>query len=260
MYEAPCHCDTISIPLSAIGSVLNANLPCRSVISAVIRARREWTECPGIKLQCRYNSQGTISLPFRGSNVRNSVLTCAKGLANGQLHGTMQLQWDRSMPICDVVIKGYLTKQGGQHKTWKRRWFQLNVNGDLAYYHNPHVRILCFSFRLCAFVASLLYQFLRRILFHVSARSYFFLFGCSRQSRKSVLSNSSMSMASPQRTYRDRLGDCIAFQLQLHRERSMSRQTRRRRWMRGCVALIGHDVDDGNLTRRDQSSRSCMLE
>mmetsp|Transcript_13486 Transcript_13486/g.20273 ORF Transcript_13486/g.20273 Transcript_13486/m.20273 type:complete len:155 (-) Transcript_13486:159-623(-) len=37
---------------------------------------------------------------------------------------------------CDVLLKGFLTKQGGSWKSWKRRFFVLSVDGVLNYYED----------------------------------------------------------------------------------------------------------------------------
>ena len=34
----------------------------------------------------------------------------------------------------EVLKEGYLTKQGHVRKNWKRRWFVLYADGELAYY------------------------------------------------------------------------------------------------------------------------------
>lgn len=39
-----------------------------------------------------------------------------------------------------VMMAGYLLKQGGEHKTFRRRYFQLTSNGLLSYYSSNVVR------------------------------------------------------------------------------------------------------------------------
>ena len=37
-----------------------------------------------------------------------------------------------------IVKEGYMHKQGGFVKTWRKRWFELQNNGIISYYHNPN--------------------------------------------------------------------------------------------------------------------------
>ena len=41
-----------------------------------------------------------------------------------------------SQPSSFVVKEGWLIKQGGKYKTWKKRWFVLK-NNHIAYYKEP---------------------------------------------------------------------------------------------------------------------------
>ncbi|KJE97916.1 myotubularin-like protein [Capsaspora owczarzaki ATCC 30864] len=64
-----------------------------------------------------------VTIPGLGQPSRNAV-TASEGIA--------------SLSRTGVVIEGYLTKQGGNFKTWKKRWFVLDsATLQLRYYKEP---------------------------------------------------------------------------------------------------------------------------
>merc|ERR1719464_923861 len=44
-------------------------------------------------------------------------------------------QWS-SMPENGILKRGYLKKEGKVFKSWKKRWFILQNNGKVSYYHD----------------------------------------------------------------------------------------------------------------------------
>lgn len=51
-------------------------------------------------------------------------------------------------------MDGWLTKQGGRIRTWRRRWFRLKGN-TLFYYLNPQVSLMSNSIKFINFVQAL---------------------------------------------------------------------------------------------------------
>lgn len=37
----------------------------------------------------------------------------------------------------EVKCSGWMTKQGGSIKTWRKRWFELKTDGQIYYYIEP---------------------------------------------------------------------------------------------------------------------------
>ena len=76
--------------------------------------------------------QGSIPLDLAcdGLGRFNSMMTF-KGIESGRLTGTVQVLFEPKATD-GYLIRGFLVKQGGARKTWKRRWFRLDAHGTLS--------------------------------------------------------------------------------------------------------------------------------
>jgi len=70
-----------------------------------------------------------------------------KGIESGRLTGTVQVLFEPKATD-GYLIRGFLVKQGGARKTWKRRWFRLDAHGTLSYYSSQTVRTRSHSMSL----------------------------------------------------------------------------------------------------------------
>ncbi|ELR19471.1 inositol polyphosphate phosphatase, putative [Acanthamoeba castellanii str. Neff] len=106
--------------------------------------------------------QGVISLDVKGTEPRPfRIKLFASGLRVGKLTGSVAIAESptkherqeedieaESTQEAATVKQGYLSKEGHNRKSWKRRWFVLYSSGTLSYYSSPSARAALNDVRL----------------------------------------------------------------------------------------------------------------
>eukprot|EP01104_Vermistella_antarctica_P017040 TRINITY_DN595_c0_g4_i1.p1 TRINITY_DN595_c0_g4~~TRINITY_DN595_c0_g4_i1.p1 ORF type:complete len:1318 (+),score=282.36 TRINITY_DN595_c0_g4_i1:226-4179(+) len=90
-------------------------------------AKRAWAE---YKYEQRLFSQG-YSFPMLEREEDDGLKSVRDGAA---AEAEDLMTRGRRASTADTIMTGYLKKQGGSHKSWKKRWFSLRSDGHLAYY------------------------------------------------------------------------------------------------------------------------------